>query len=82
MFIVNVILDGWIYLFGKFNFCVDLVKKYRLGYEKEVIRKLLVLDFVFDFLVIVNYWNNLVVMYNIEGDYDKFIFMFVEFDIY
>lgn len=21
-------------------------------------------------------------MYNIEGDYDKFIFMFVEFDIY
>lgn len=82
MFIVNVILDGWINLFGKFNFCVDLVKKYRLGYEKEVIRKLLVLGFVFDFLVIVNYWNNLVVMYNFEGDYDKFIFMFVEFDIY
>lgn len=82
MFIVNVILDGWIYLFGKFNFCVDLVKKYRLGYEKEVKRKLLVLGFVFDFLVIVNYWNNLVVMYNFEGDYDKFIFMFVEFDIY
>lgn len=82
MFIVNVILDGWIYLFGKFNLCVDLVKKYRLGYEKEVIRKLLVLGFVFDFLVIVNYWNNLVVMYNFEGDYDKFIFMFVEFDIY
>lgn len=82
MFIVNVILDGWINLFGKFNFCVDLVKKYRLGYEKEVIRKLLVLGFVFDFLVIVNYWNNLVVMYNFEGNYDKFIFMFVEFDIY
>lgn len=82
MFIVNVILDGWIYLFGKFNFCVDLVNKYRLGCEKEVIKKLLVLGFVFDFLVIVNYWNNLVVMYNFEGDYDKFIFMFVEFDIY
>lgn len=80
MFIVNVTLDGRIHPFGKFNFRVDSAKKYRSGHEKEATRKPPASGFVLDSLVTVNYWNNLVVMYNSEGDYDKPTPMLAEFD--
>lgn len=80
MFIVNVTLDGRIHPFGKFSFRVDSANKYRSGREKEATRKPLASGFVLDSLVTVNYWNNLVVMYNSEGDYDKPTPMLAEFD--
>lgn len=80
MFIVNVTLDGRIHSFGKFNFRVDSAKKYRSGHEKKATRKPPASGFVLDSLVTVNYWNNLVVMYNSEGDYDKPTPMLAEFD--
>nr|XP_022288821.1 uncharacterized protein LOC111100928 [Crassostrea virginica] len=78
MFIVNVTLDGRIHTFGKFDFRVDLNQESKVLHEVKGNSPKP--SFIMDSLVTVNYWNNLVVMYNAVGDYDQPTPMLAEFD--
>lgn len=78
MFIVNVTLDGRIHTFGKFDFRVDLNQDSKVLHEVKGNSPKP--SFIMDSLVTVNYWNNLVVMYNAVGDYDQPTPMLAEFD--
>ncbi|XP_062592865.1 uncharacterized protein LOC134254355 [Saccostrea cucullata] len=87
LLIVNVTLDGSIHPFGKFDMRVDLhinknkdKTKDSLITNKLVKKRTLSPSFILDSLVTVNNWNNLVVMYNAVGDYDKPTPMLAEFD--